>query len=312
MPRIAKTLEYRRVSWLAYGQNLEQSVRDAWGQFATQQERTVTRTDRRATVGLLSHDYNRNGIAIHCASYTDQQGVGTIPMVPAAAATVGEQLPERGENFLNSDFMGLIKDNHVVCLNCGRNGASLRNFLAELFRMAGLADETQQFELVRIGSPDKIAMIESLGVKKIDMNISIADATAIDLIDEAPREGMWHEITRAFGTAFSSVTTRDVELSHIQLAEQGTVTVSINVNKGDLQVARHGLNHFAEEIVNDEESDGFVIHLRDGKTTIKSDEVSVRKQVRLEAAANTVSVQEAWDAMNAYYRELAETGQIEA
>ena len=188
----------------------------------------------------------------------------------------------------------------------------MRYFLAELFKKANLPDITQQFELVRIGSPDKIAMIEALGVKKIDMNVDISEAAAVELIDGDGGDGMWRGITNAVGGAFNAITARDAEMTQLRLAEQGTVTVSINVKKGDLQAARQGFDHFAEAVVEDEEADSFVIHLRDGKTTIKSDEVSVRKQVRLEAAANTVSVIQAWNAMDVYFRELTDTGQIEA
>ena len=94
-------------------------------------------------------------------------------------------------------------------------------------------------------------------------------------------------------------------------AERGTVTVSINVPKGDLTAAKTGLNKLAEQVVEDNESEGFVIHLRDG-ATIKPDEVSVRKQVQIEAAANSVSVFQAWDEMNTYMAELLENGQEKA
>lgn len=311
MARLNKTLEYRRARFLDDGQNLEQLVRQAWDQFSTQAERTITFSDDRSTCGLRSRDCNGNGIAVHCARYTDGQGVGTIPTVPAAEVEVGERPPEPGENFLNSDLMALIRGNHVVCMNCGRNAGSLRIYFQQLFRKANFEDATRQFELVRIGSPDKLAIIESVGVKSIDLEVDIAEATAVELIDGEGGGGMWTAIKNNFGGAFTAITGRDESVEQLRQAERGTMKVSINVPKGDLEAAKHGLDEFAEEVVEDEEADAFVIHLRDG-ATIKPNEVSVRKQVKLEAMANSVSVFQAWDAMETYMGELEESGQLEA
>ncbi len=312
MPQVSKTLEYRRARWLQDEQNLEELVRSAWGQFDTQLSRTIDQGERRAIAGLRSHDFGRNGFAVHCVRYTDRQSIGTIPMTPAASADISERPPEHGENFLNSDFMALIKDNHVVGLNCGRNAASLRQYFERLFRKARFNDATRQFELVRIGSPDKVAMIEAVGVKRIDMNVGVSEASAAHLLDAQDGQGIWNRVQNNFGAALSAITAQDEELEQIRLMEKGTVKVSINVHKGDLLSVRQSLNHLAEEIAEDDEADDFVIHLRDGKTTIKASEVAVRKQVRLEAAANSVSVRDAWDAMDSYFRELTANGQIEA
>ncbi|ABD55810.1 hypothetical protein Jann_2893 [Jannaschia sp. CCS1] len=312
MARQTKTLEYRRARFLDDGQNLEALVRQAWGQFGTQAERTITFSDDRSSCGLRARDCNANGFAVHCGRYTDGQGVGTIPTVPAPEVEVGERPPEPGENFLNSDLMALISGNHVICMNCGRNAGSLRIYLQQLFRKAGMPDESRQFELVRIGSPDKLAIIEAVGVKSIDLEVDISEATAFEVVEGDGGGGIWQSIKQNFGNALAAVTARDESVEQLRTAERGTMKVSINVPKGDLDAAKHGLDDFAEEVVEDEESDAFTIHLRDGRTTIKPNEVSVRKQVKLETAANSVSVFQAWDAMETYMGELNENGQIEA
>ena len=207
--------------------------------------------------------------------------------------------------------MALIWDNHVICMNCGRNAGSLRIYFQQLFRKAGFPDAARQFELVRIGSPDKLAIIEAVGVKSIDLEVDISEATGVELIEGDGGGGIWNAIKSNFGGAFTAVTGRDESMEQLRRAERGTVRVSINVPKGDLEAAKNGLDDFAEEVVEDEEADAFVIHLRDG-ATIKPDEVSVRKQVKLEAMANSVSVFQAWDAMETYMGELEENGQLEA
>lgn len=311
MARQTKTLEYRRARFLDDGQNLEGLVRQAWGQFVTQAERTITFSDGRASCGLRARDCEDKGFAIHCGRYTDGQGVGTIPTVPAPEVEVGERAPAPGENFLNSDLMALISGNHVICMNCGRNAGSLRIYLQQLFRKAEMPEPSRQFELVRIGSSDKLAIIEAVGVKSVDLEVDISEAAAFEVVEGLGRGGIWQAFKQNFGGALAAVTARDESVEQIRKAERGTMKVSINVPKGDLDAAKHGLDDFAEEVVEDEDSGTFVIHLRDG-ATIRPDEVSVRKQVKLETAANSVSVFQAWDAMVAYMGELNENGQLEA
>ncbi len=311
MPQINRTLEYRRARFVAPGQNLEELTRQAWGQFPTHLDRGVPRTDRSIVTGMKEQDQRGSGFALHCARYYDRQGVGTIPMAPAAQVDLGERQPDADENFLNADFFALIRGNHVVCLNCGRNGGALRSYLSGLFKKAGMAREAQMFELTRVGNPNALAIIERVGVKSIDMKVDISEATAVELIEVEGGGGFGQIAKRAIGEAFRSLTARDAELRQLRQAEQGTVTVSINVRKGDLSAARDGLDHLAGEIAEDENADGYVINLRDG-AVIKPDEVSVKKAVKIEAHANSVSVFQAWDELRTYMEELEENGQLGA
>lgn len=128
----------------------------------------------------------------------------------------------------------------MLCLDCGRNGGALRHYLAELFRKAGLPDSARQFELARIGNPDKIAIIESVGVKRIDLKVDIAAATAEVLIEGEPAHGVWPRFIRGVGDMVRDLTARDEELAQLRQSEKGSVTVSINVGRGDLQAAKSG------------------------------------------------------------------------
>jgi hypothetical protein len=260
---------------------------------------------------LRSRDALGGGFAIHCARYVDGQGVGIIPTAPAPQVDVNERSPGPGENFLDSDLMALIRENHVVSLNCGRNAGSLSIYLQHLFRKAGLPDESRQFELVRIGSPDKLGIIQAVGVKSIDLDVDIAEATGAEIIHDESRKGVWNTVVRNVSKTLYAITSRDKTIEQLRSAESGTIRVSINVPAGDLATAKHGLDGFAADVVEDDEADAFVIHLRNG-ATIKPEEISVRRQVRLEARANSVSAFQAWDAMELYMDELEESGQLEA
>lgn len=309
MPRSVRTLEYRRASWLDEEQNLERLARAAWGQFGTQIERTIIRRDDTSTCGLSFHDFGHRGFAIHCARFKNRQSVATVPMNPVSAAQLGERPPESGENFMNSDFVALIKDNHLVVLNTGRNAGTLRDFLIGLFAKASFPEPTQQLQLVRIGNVDKLAMIEAVGVKNIDMKIAISEASASSIAEE-DSNSVWSAAKQGVSNFVNSIVAQDEQIANLKLAEKGSVSVSINVARGDLEVAKDGLDVLAEAIAEDEDADDFVIQLRNTQT-IRADEVTVRKKVSLEEVANSVSVRNTWDEMVTYYEELTRTGQVE-
>ena len=69
--------------------------------------------------------------------------------------------------------MALIRGNHVICMNCGRNAGSLRIYLQQLLRKAGFPNVAGQFDLLRIGSPDKLAIINAIGANSINLKVDI-------------------------------------------------------------------------------------------------------------------------------------------
>ncbi|MEQ1938221.1 hypothetical protein ABMA46_08200 [Mesorhizobium sp. CN5-321] len=232
-------------------------------------------------------------------------------MAPVADAEVGERAPEAEENFLSADFMALVRGNHVVAMNAGRNAATLGNYLRGLFVAAGLPDHATQFELARVGNLNTLAMIETIGVKTVELHVDIAEATAVELVDGVPADSLWGRARQAAASTLGAIIAQDEQLAHLREAEMGTVTVSINIKKGDLLVAKNSLDHLGQEVAADEEADDFLIQLRDGQT-IRPDEIAVRKRVRIEAVANSVSADEAWAMMRQYMQELAASGQLEA
>jgi hypothetical protein len=188
LSQISKTLEYRRARFNDPEQNLEALTRAAWGAFGSHVDRAVVRGGDHAIVaGMRSRDEGQLGFSVYGARFYEGQGVGVIPMVPAVDVDLGERNPEENENFLSSDFLAVIRGNHVICLNCGRNGGALRTYLSLLFKKADMPNEAQKFELVRVGNPDKLPIIQAIGVKRVEMKVGISEAAAMEIIDgQAP------------------------------------------------------------------------------------------------------------------------------
>ena len=172
-----------------------------------------------------------------------------------------------------------------------------------------MPDAARQFELVRIGDLNALAIIQHRGVKKVDLTVDITEATAEDLLENDGDGSAFKNFRRGISEAFMGINAHDASLRQLREAQRGSVTVSINIQRGDLEVVKEGLDYLAGEIADDDEADAFVIHLRDGGK-ITPTEISVRKPVILEPHANSVNVGQAWNAMLLYMSELEAAGQL--
>ena len=78
--------------------------------------------------------------------------------------------------------------------------------------------------------------------------------------------GVWNNTTDGLANAFQAITVQDKTVEQIRQAEKGTMKVSINVPKADLNAAKEGLAQLSEEVVEDEKSESYIIHLGNGDT----------------------------------------------
>jgi len=302
VPKISKNIEYRRANWLTGNLDLEEYVRETWRLLPDQVDRTITKLDNSNITGLKSMDFGIDGFAIHCARYVNGQGVGVISMNPKHNVDLEELPPNDNENFLNSDFIVLFQKNHIASIGVVRSALILSDYLKDLFKKSLLGDDAQNFELIRVASVDAIRSIKKYKVKSIDLKVAISTATAAHF--ELDRKD-W------FGPLLGALIKRDPKVEDLRNSQNGTAKISIIVPSGDLLAVNEGLDALAMSVVNDEESEDFVINLRNGDT-IKPDQMSVRKTVKLEGVADSVSVDQAWNEMRFFLQKLHEDGQIEA
>ncbi len=310
MALVSRFIEYRRSRWFTTEENLETLLRTAWRELPNNTDRVIERPDGTSVMGLDMKDYGKLGIALHCARYIERQSVGVVNMMEKNAADLTERPPGNAENFLNSDFMAIISGNHVITLNAGQNAASLRFYLQELFRQAELPDEAGRFEIVRIADADQLKRIEAIGAKSIGLNVSIDKATASTVGEGASRRTVFSNLLEPLTNLVDGLVGRDDKTSQIGSSQKGTLKISINIPKGDLEAARSGLDGVAEALVQDDEAEEFVIFLRNGEL-IRPGEIAVRKSVRLERYSNTVNKNDVWAEMASYMDELERSGHLE-
>ncbi|MBJ2150596.1 hypothetical protein [Paracoccus sp. IB05] len=304
-------IDYRRVIWVAdQPDDLEQRLRFAWGELPEAVQRVTERRDGTSVMGFSLVDHGGAGVSIHCVRYTDGQGVGTIPMV-ARPDNLGETLPGDAENFLNQDFFMLVQANHVVTLNAARGAAMAREFCRDLMRLAGLPDVVGMFDLVQIANADAVRRIhEGGGVQSIQVDLAIEAASAAYLAEDLHRGGLIRAVRDGLASIVHSITHTESG-EGLGESNRGTVRLQISVPDGDLEVAKEATSRIAEDIVEDETADDYVVYLRNGGQ-IRRNAMAVRKLVPLEKAANSFDPRDVRREMLVYLGELRASDQLRA
>ena len=310
MSKVVRFIEYRRAAWFNDGNVLESHFRDFWGRCPKAENRIFVRSDDTAYIANSISDLGGDGIFFQLARYVDGQPIGIIPMIDLPNIALDERRPGNAENYLESAVFVLIKDDHVLSINAGQNAAVARNYLHGVFQNAGLDDEASRFDLVRIARADKIRKIHAAGgVDKIQLDLSIEEATAAYLDEEAQRmttNGLSSAVSKIIGYVMHT----DHEASKISTSSKGKVRMTLGVPASDRLTAKEGLDAIAQVLVEEEDSDTYVIKLRNGDT-IKPSEISAKKRVRIEKYANTLDSAEVISEFKEYLSELRRSGQME-
>lgn len=293
--------------------NLEIITRAAWAHFSTQIERTIKRSDGVSSCGTRIRDDGTAGIIIQCTRFIDQLGVGTISMLPAPALDIGTRAPGLHENFVIIGFMAMISGNNVICLDCGPHASSLAQLLKGLIKKAGLPDEQSMFDLTRPADPNKIRMIQRIGVSRIDLNAEMSEVAAETLLTN-PNPTKMQTIVGGIGRTLSAIVRKDRDLMEIANGPESRVSLSLSFSKkGPVSVRqaaggrRQAAVKLAEDVI-EEEEEGFKIYLADGKNTVKSNEVSIKQAIRVTCDANWISVTEGFQHLRKYRDKLEEDG----
>ncbi|MGC9445489.1 hypothetical protein [Cereibacter johrii] len=221
-----------------------------------------------------------------------------------------EKRPANGENFLNSDFSALILGNNVITFNAGRSAGTLTNYLHAMFRESN-QPEAAMFQLVRIADVDQVRKIEAAGgVARVRIDLGIDEAAAMAIEDEGRQRHVFRRLRGSLVDMIDALRHDPGRKAGIAESTRGTMRLFISVPEGDVRAATAGMDAIAQQLVEDEEAEDFVIDLRNGDT-IRPHEVSSKKSVRLRRMANTFDRDEVWDEMIVFLRELRQAGALE-
>ena len=301
MTYVTRTIEYRNAVFRDQSQVLEDLTRKAWNSFSDSEGRTFDSDGGISHCGLRASEVY-DGYAIHCARYTDNQSMGTISTNTSQSEVNVEELPPpKGKNFVNTDFMAIIKGNSVICLNCHVGAKRLIVYLKDLFERAQFPIEARKFSLVRVADFDKTLEIAENGVKRIDYNVHMTDLLESHMKEIAPQK---KKLSTHMNESLEYMVGGIKTLKNIRESEKGILNVGMNIPSGDTDTAKQCIEDFAKQIVDEDEDESFTIHLRKGGQIIRSNELAVTKRIPLKPWTNSVDVFDAWRKMSDYMSEV--------
>lgn len=251
--------------------------------------------------GIAFKKGKTGGCFLHIVAETPGDHASTLSQKDDAKteSNVSTTPPPNGTEFMDGDIFAFVKGNNVcVCSTVLREGA-ITAFCRELFTAAKLGDVATMFDLQKIANVDKVKMIKSQGVKKIDLNASLYSAT-VDYINRKDAYGS----LGALGKHFNSLFRGDKK----PIEDNLTVSIVINADgrrKIGKQLGANRLESLAKECINSGED--YTIVTGTGQRISQSD-IFVRARVEIKRFGKSVDKNKAWKSLEGFYTELHAAG----
>lgn len=304
MKKPQKTLEY----WIARfdtdsGKNLQELVREAWDKFDNHIDRSFLTNKGHSYRGLYSSKNRYSGFAIQCAQYTVDQPVGIISD-ELTGERFGMESPPDNKQYVSADLMAYIKENRIVCLNCGPNANRLASFLKGLFDYSDVG-KVENLLLSRGTNIDKLALIREFKVKGIEFNVALTRAMDYKLKkDRSPKDSPLKSAVKEITGQFIDDKALEEEISKSSDEYFRVKIEALGFGRGVHPVLQN-LDEVAKEVIDDDDEDyeSVAIRLRNN-TVIKSSEVSAKTSVPILSNGNSVNVTDAWKKMDEYMNEI--------
>lgn len=327
-PVKVKRLFYRRATWTNQKKStLENILTTCHNNYKTTSERTFK---------------GPYGTQIHCAKYTPKDKVGLLfqiaSYVPGQSTTaieessvtsdksdISEVIAPSGNNFLDGDIFLLVNGNNVILLQSGVRENVALNYLCKMLEKNSFKHASMSLELLGIVKEDKAKMIQTQGVKSIELNAGLYEASLMHLEKQneiSKKETKVFDIPGIVADSLKQVFAKDMNLKEITEKENVNIKLSITFdgkearkkkNKTDAgfgELGRSRLQKTSEMIVKEcleEDLDGFTITTGDNNK-IKSDEIVVSGNYRVKTFGKSLDQVDAFEKLEEYYLQLDHRG----
>jgi hypothetical protein len=304
-----KTLSYRRAEWFGppSGLNLEKCIRDAYDKLKSVNDRSIPSGDRFIR-SVKSKDGPTEGLLVHLTVETPGEPAS---VVPTGAPNISEldlltaAPPSEGE-WLDGDAFLFISDDHICMCGSGIRDGSIRYFLHSLFKKASLRKDSIKFELVKVADISKVKLIQSQGVKELEIRASLYKATA------SYRKRMNHAAGAlgVIGKHLKAVLKKPDDVSPDALRVILTLKTDRRFSK-DLKLGEQNIAQLAKDVlINKTEDDDYVIVTKSGQR-ISPEEIFMRSKVTIKSDGKTVDRDKTWKELVSFFKNMKTAGILE-
>ncbi len=182
-----KKFYYRRAKWDGQDKlTLEKLLTDAHEHLDTGEKRSFAVSSGSEISGA---NYEKDeGLYLQVASSVPGEPTTMIEQGKGSKqSTVSAQNAPDGKDYLDGDVFVFVKDNHVILCPSGVREKVVETYIWNILRAFDKKDIAKTFELDRVAKTDKLRMIKEEGVKEIDLNTSLYEASLLHMDRENPK-----------------------------------------------------------------------------------------------------------------------------
>jgi hypothetical protein len=312
-----KKFYYRRAKWDDQGQQSLESILIEAHQILDNVGKRTFKVSSGAEIRGASFK-DDNGLYLQIASYVPDESTSIIDKSKQAKqSNVTAQTAPDGKDYLDGEVFVYIKGNQVILCPSGVRENVVETYVLYILRAIEKKEIAKTFELDKVAKTDKLRMIKDEGVKEIDLNTSLYEASLIHMDQQNPKIGGWK---KAMANQLSAVFSKDKDLRDIAEKENLNVKVTIKFdgrearrNSKDPEFGKAGkkrLEKTAEQVLAEfeaEHENGFVIVTGAGNR-ITSDEIRVSDSYRVETLGKSISKSATWTRLKEYHDRLDADG----
>ena len=312
-----KKFYYRRAKWDSQGKlSLQKLLEDAHTKLDTVGKRTF---EVGSGAEIRGANFKENdGLYLQIASYVPGEATSIIDKdITAKISNVSAQKAPNGKDYLDGDVFVYINGNHVILCPSGARETVVETYIWNILRKCNHKDIAKTFELDKVAKASKLKMIRDEGVKEVDLDTSLYEASLIHLDKTKPKVS---DIKKAVADQFSAIFSKDKELQDIKEKENLNIKIKVrfdgseamrNSKEPNFGVAgKKRLERTAEQVISEFEKDdenGFVI-VTGANNRITSEEIRVSDSFRVKTLGKSLSRESAWSTLKKYYDRLNADG----
>lgn len=305
-----RTIYYRRVGWLdGSTQTLETYLIGAHQKLASANQR-VFQYHEGEIFGLQNTHKKGVGSMFHVAEYVPHQRWTVVPFASGKSSqNTGIQAPPAEKNFMVGEVFFLVSGDHVLICPSGAREAVVEAYIHQVLRAVNLDDISGKFSLNAVADINKINMIKTQGVKSVEMNASLYEATTEYHARKDVRETLMHNLSRSFLSMFAN--DPNSELRDISTKENLQVKLLISFDKRkEGEIGQKRLSNVAQQLISSDEEDGFTIITGENQR-LKANEIRISESFQFEPRGNSISRVDAFDYLELYLENLKRMGVLQ-
>lgn len=310
---VEKTLSYRRSDWThesGHPRTLQDAVIFAFDNLGSVGGRTFKRTSGQE----LSYAHHKRptsgGVLVHLTADTPGEYASAVPRSKDNQSSINTSIvpPPDTLEYMDGEAFLYVHGNNVISCQVSISDSAVHMSLYDLIRKANSPDKRLGFILNRVMDANIYKLIESIGVREIDLHTTIHRATA----DYNRRKAHAQSVMGAAAKHLKALVGRDNDYTEDALVLSVSICSDRRSTPSKLKLGQAELSSLSINIIeNLEDDDEFKIILNNDHK-ITRNELNVTKKFNFDRFGKSIRRDDAWDALVNYYLELKRDGYLEA